>query len=153
MIPEECKTEDERKPYWGLAEKVADTIRRRNIDILLVENKTRGGDLVAEVRRLLEQGECRVILLDPEGNKVARLHAVQPMFSDGLSSPRKGPGRKRSSPKSPSSQKASLPTIPTPHPKPCRGSGSGALLLGVEADQDNLQAATFRSKPQPRYDV
>ena len=154
MIPEECKTDDERKPYWGLAEKVADTIRRRNIDILLVENKTRGGDLVAEVRRLLRGVECQLILLDPEGNKVARLHAVQPAFSDGrVFAPEKAWAETVITEVSQFPKSKFADYTDTVSQALAWLRKQGILLLGVEADQENLEAATFRSKPQPRYDV
>ena len=154
VIPSDCQTEDERKPHWGLTEWVADTIRRRNIDVVLIENKTRGEDLAQELRRLLEQGECRVIMIDPKRDKVARLHAVQAMFADGMIyAPTRAWAEMVINEVSqfPKSKYADL--VDTTSQALSWMRRSGALLLGVEADLDNLQAATFRSKPQPRYDV
>lgn len=154
VIPEDAKTDDERKPYWGLAEKVADTVRRRQIDILLIEDKTRGGDLEKELRRLLRTHDCQIILLPVVGNKVARLHAVQAMFSDGrVYAP----------------EKAWADTVITEVSQFPKGKyadytdtcsqalswmrNSGALLLGTEADAENNAASTFRSRPGLKYDV
>lgn len=154
VIPDTCKTDEERKPYWGLSEKVADTIRRRNLDFVLVENKTRGHDLMAEISRIFRNGECRVIGIDPVGDKVARLHAVQALFADGMVY-------------APDKQWADMvitEVSQAPRAKywdltDCISQQltwlrkSGMLMFGTEADSENLQARTFKGKTENRYDV
>lgn len=154
VYPPEAQTEEERKPHWGLAERVLDTIRRRQLDYVLIEDKTRGKDLAAEIRRLLRPGECSIVLVMPAGDKVARLHAVQPMFADQMIfAPVK-------------SWAEMVITEVSQAPKAkywdltdCVSMGlswlrkTGALLLGVEADADNVAANTFQSRREPRYDV
>lgn len=154
VYPEEAKTEEERKPYWGLAEKISDTIRRRNIDILLIENKTRGGDLEVEVRRLLKHYPCQIILIEVEGNKVARLYANQALFADGrIFAPERAWAETVITEVSqfPKSKYADYTDTVSQALSWLRN--SGALLLGTEADSENLARNTFRSKPRAQYDV
>lgn len=154
VIPEDAKTDDERRPYWGLAEKVADTVRRRQIDVLLIEDKTRGGDLEKELRRLLRTDECQILLIQPEGNKVARLHAVQSLFSDGrVYAPEKAWADTVITEVSqfPKSKYADYTDTCSMVLAWLRN--SGALLLGYEADTENLAANTFHSQPAPKYNV
>lgn len=152
--PDGLETDEERREYWGLSEKVADTIRRRRIDICLIENKTKGGDLEKEVRRLLRGTECQLILIEPEGNKVARAYAVQPIFAD----------RRVYSP-----ERAWAETVMTECAQFPKGKfkdyvdtvtqalswlrNSGILLLGLEADEENREASLFRSPAPPPYNV
>ena len=75
----------ERLQLRGLVHRVADTCRRRKVDALLIEAKTRGKDLADEIRRLVADGSFSVHLLDPgAADKTARLTATQAFFSDGL---------------------------------------------------------------------
>lgn len=154
QYPENAVTDEERRPYWGLAEKIADTIRRRNIDILLIENKTRGGDLEREVRRLLKSLECQILLIDPEGNKAARLYATQSVFAD-----RRVFAPERAWAETVITEVSQFPKSKfadyTDTCSMCLSwmRNNGVLLLGTEADAENLAASTFRSAPQPRYDV
>ena len=154
VIPSEAKTDEERKPHWGLAEKIADTIRRRQLDVVLIENKTRGGDLAAELRRLLRQGECQIVMIEPRGDKTARLHAVQAMFADGMVY---APNRAWA--ETVITEVAQFPRAKyvdyTDTVSQCLTwlRRSGALLLGTEADTENLARNTFRSVPKSRYDV
>lgn len=154
VIPAECKTEEERKPHWGLAEKIADTIRRRQLDIVLIEDKTRGKDLSAEIRRLLTAGECQIVMINPKGDKVARLHACQAMFADRMVY-------------APDTTWADMViTEVSQFPKSkwldltdtCSqflqwARASGILQLGTEADTDNVRRNTFVPKKAPLYDV
>lgn len=77
-------TEDERKRQWGLVERVLDVSRRRNVDVILIENKTRATDLAHELRKLLRPGEVSIQQITPQGDKVSRLSATEPLFADGL---------------------------------------------------------------------
>lgn len=154
VFPPDAETEEERRPHWGLSDKIADTVRRRQIDILLIENKTRGADLENELRRLLRGFECQIVLLEPEGNKVARLYAVQPMFADQrVYAPDKAWADTVINEVSqfPKSKFADYTDTVSQALMWLRK--QGALLLGVEADAENLAASTFRSKPEVRYDV
>lgn len=154
VIPDTCKTDEERKPYWGLSEKVADTIRRRGLDYVLIENKTRGHDLMAEISRIFRNGECRVIGIDPVGDKVARLHAVQALFADGMIY----------APDKTWAETVILEVSQAPRAKYWDFTDttsmcltwlrkSGMLMFGAEADSENLEARTFKGKSVARYDV
>ena len=154
VIPEDCKTDDERKPHWGLAEYVADTVRRRQLDVLLIENKTRGGDLEKELQRLLRNYECSIVMIEPEGNKVARLHACQPMFADGrVWAPEKAWAETIITEVSQFPKSKYADYTDTISQMIIWMRNSGALMLGVEADAENIAANTFRSQRKAAYDV
>lgn len=154
VFPPGCDTDEERKPHWGLAEKVADTIRRRELDYVIIEDKTRGKDLAAEIRRLLRVGECSVVLVNPVGDKVARLHAVQPMFADGMIfAPEKAWAEMVITEVSQFPKGKYADFTDTCSQALAWLRKSGALLLGTEADADNAERNAFRSKAKPFYDV
>lgn len=154
VIPEDCKTDEERRPHWGLAEKIADTVRRRNISVLLIEDKTRGADLAAEIRRLLRDGECLIVMINPKKDKTARLHSVQPMFADGMVY---APDRNWA--ETVISEVSQWPKSKwADHVDTCSQAlswlrNNNLLLLGTEADSDNVSKQTFRSPRKAAYDV
>lgn len=155
IIPPDCKTEEERKPHWGLAEKLADTIRRRQLDILLIEDKTRGKDLSHEITRLLNAGECQILLINPHGgDKVARLHACQAMFAD----------RMIYAPDTVWAEQVITEVSQFPKSKWADWTdtvsqalqymrNTGLLQMGVEADEDNVRRNTFVSRKPSPYDI
>jgi len=85
-----CKLNDETKDRLGkpqgLVQRILDTARRRRVDIILIENKTRGIDVVNELKRQMWGEEFRIVEFDPKkhGDKMVRAHSVQPLFSQGL---------------------------------------------------------------------
>lgn len=154
VIPEECQTDDERKPYWGLSERVADTIRRRQMDYLLIENKTRGHDLSAEIRRIFRSGECSIALVDPVGDKVARLHAVQALFADGMIyAPDKTWADTVITEVSQAPKAKYWDFTDTTTQALTWLRSNGVLQFGIEADAENLAASTFRPVARPKYDI
>lgn len=80
------------QPKWGLVEWVAETCRFRNpdgvvigtIDRLLIESKASGITAAQEIQRLYGNEGWMTQLVDPKGDKVARAHAIVPLFSNGL---------------------------------------------------------------------
>jgi predicted phage terminase large subunit-like protein len=74
--------EQRKKEAWGLIEWVADTCKRYKVQRLLIENKTRGRDVANEINRLYRRENWGVELVNPDRDKVARLHSVVPMFAD-----------------------------------------------------------------------
>lgn len=72
------------KPSWGLVEWVAYSCKRFKVDRLLIEAKASGLSVAQEMRRLHANEQWTVEEHTPEGDKVARAYAVQPMFSKGL---------------------------------------------------------------------
>jgi predicted phage terminase large subunit-like protein len=74
----------ERLELHELVERVRATCTRRKADALLIEAKASGLSVIQEVRRLTREDEYQVIGIDPKGDKVARVHAIVPMFSGGL---------------------------------------------------------------------
>lgn len=73
------------QPKWGLAEWAIHSCRRFKADILLIEAKASGMTAAQEIQRELFATESwSVKLITPKGDKVARTHAVQPVWSNGL---------------------------------------------------------------------
>lgn len=55
-------------------------------EVLLIEDKTRGHDVAAEVRRLFADATWTTILVPPQGDKVSRVIACQPFWSGDATS-------------------------------------------------------------------
>lgn len=70
--------------HWGLCEWIAHTCRRFKVHKLLVESKASGLSVVQELRRLHGGEGWDIIPKTPEGDKTARLYAVQGTFSAGM---------------------------------------------------------------------
>ena len=49
---------------------------------MLIEDKTRGHDLAAEIRRLYVHENWGVEMVEPQKDKVTRTHSIVPMFTD-----------------------------------------------------------------------
>ena len=69
-----------------LVRQVADSCRKHHVDYLLIEDKARGHDVAAEIRRLYANAPWETILLTIGGgryaaDKVQRVMAITPMFS------------------------------------------------------------------------
>jgi predicted phage terminase large subunit-like protein len=72
----------DRPTLRQLAEKTLDSCRRGGVDVLVIENRAGAEWVKQELQRLMRQGEFSIILDEPRGDKVARLHAVSPLFDD-----------------------------------------------------------------------
>lgn len=70
-----------RLPLAQLVDRVAQTCRRQGADTLLIEHKTRGRDLHDEIVRLYADAPWMTILVKVETSKIARLKAVEHLFS------------------------------------------------------------------------
>lgn len=88
-----------RLPFNELVERVMRTCRprpggREGVDALLIEDKASGQSVVQEVQRIMssprwvsEQAEATTwttIPINPEGDKVARVHSIVPLFSNKM---------------------------------------------------------------------
>jgi predicted phage terminase large subunit-like protein len=76
-----------RLAFYPLVQKVIGTCRKRQVDRLVIEAKANGISVAQEIQRLCGAEEFGVQLLDPRkagGDKVARAHAVQHLFENGL---------------------------------------------------------------------
>jgi predicted phage terminase large subunit-like protein len=72
-------------PHWGLVEWIAHSCKSWGVNTLLIESKASGLSVAQEMRRLYGQQPWQVIERTPEGgDKVARLYAVQSLFTQGL---------------------------------------------------------------------
>lgn len=69
---------------WGLVEWVAHTCRRFNVDILLVEAKANGLDVIHEMQRLYAGESWTTQAQEAPRDKVARAISVQPAFSQEI---------------------------------------------------------------------
>jgi predicted phage terminase large subunit-like protein len=74
----------DRLELRALCERLMDTCRRRQADMMLIENKASGPSVQQEMRRLMRDGEFQLRLENIKGDKSSRLHAVVPMFSGGI---------------------------------------------------------------------
>jgi predicted phage terminase large subunit-like protein len=69
---------------WGLVEHVAHTCRRFDVDMLLIEAKASGLDVIHEMERLYKNERWSVIGVPAPRDKVARALSVQPAFSQEI---------------------------------------------------------------------
>lgn len=70
-----------RLPLAQLVDRIAQTCRRQKADFLLIEHKTRGRDVHDEIVRLYQDATWMTVLVKAEISKVARLKAVEHLFS------------------------------------------------------------------------
>lgn len=61
--------------------RVTEMCRRRRVDYLVIEHKTRGRDVADEIMRQYGDATWQTVLYKPEGDKESRLRAVAPLFS------------------------------------------------------------------------
>lgn len=140
--------------HWGLAERVLDTARRRRADIILIEDKTRSVDLNNEIRDQLKPGEMTVRLEPVVGDKVTRLHATVPLFTDKMVwAPDKAWAQLLID---------EVSAVPKGRHDDLADTAAQALIylranhlvrLGTEADEEEQERARFRPMAQAPYDV
>lgn len=85
-LPGETQTAYDRRamPSWGLVEWIAYSCRKYKVDRLLIESKASGISAAQELQRLHGTEGWAIHLEQVSGDKVARAHAVQPVWSQGL---------------------------------------------------------------------
>lgn len=71
----------DRMPLAQLVERVTRTCRERKADYLLIERRTRGKDVHDEIIRLYGSAGWDTVLVEPDRSKIARLKAVEHLFS------------------------------------------------------------------------
>ncbi len=74
----------ERLGLNALVNKIAQTAKRYKVDRLIIENKASGISVGQEIRRLFGNEVFGLTLIDPKGDKVARLMAVEPLFAEKI---------------------------------------------------------------------
>jgi len=75
----------ERLELHELVSKVEKTARRMKVDKLIIENKAAGHSVAQEIRRLYNNADFAVQLVDPKAqDKLARLYSVQHLFAEGM---------------------------------------------------------------------
>lgn len=74
----------ERLTLHDLVKKIIKTARARRADCVLLEGKASGLSVYQEVTRLCQPEEFSVHAIDPIGDKVTRVHAIQPIFENGI---------------------------------------------------------------------
>ncbi len=74
----------ERLGLNALVNKLAQTAKRFKVDRLIIENKASGISVGQEIRRLFGNEVFGLTLIDPKGDKVARLMAVEPLFAEKI---------------------------------------------------------------------
>lgn len=91
VVPEGMSIDEWRSPHmkkfrmakWGLVEWVIQTCRDFGVHKLLIENSARGHDVVNEMIRLYAGEPWTMDLIPPIKSKLARVHSVAPLFSNG----------------------------------------------------------------------
>jgi hypothetical protein len=84
---DESEEEYARRCYqhWGIVERVAwSCMRFGGADVLLIEGKASGLDVMNEIRRLYTRRKWDIIQINPKTDKVARAISVQPTFAQHL---------------------------------------------------------------------
>ncbi|PWT75583.1 MAG: hypothetical protein C5B60_05170 [Chloroflexi bacterium] len=85
-----CKLNDPTRDRLGrpqgLVQRVIETARRRHADKIIIEDKTRAKDVKDEIIRQMGNEAFQIELWNTQrhGDKVARLYAAQPLFSQRL---------------------------------------------------------------------
>lgn len=74
----------DRPTLRNLCIRLLSDCRKGHVDALVIENKAGANWVKQEMQRLMRAGEFSIILDDPKGDKVARLHSVAPLFEDGV---------------------------------------------------------------------
>lgn len=72
------------RKQWGLVEWVVHTCRRMKVDKLLIEDSAKGKDVEDELRRMFATDNIPVEAIVATKDKIARAHAVVPLFSGGM---------------------------------------------------------------------
>jgi predicted phage terminase large subunit-like protein len=72
------------RPHWGLMEWVKDTCEERRANVLLIEAKGPGISAAQELRNRFGDLSFGIQLVQPKGDKIARVLACQPLFSQGV---------------------------------------------------------------------
>jgi predicted phage terminase large subunit-like protein len=72
------------RKHWGLVEWVADTCKRFNVDMLLIEAKASGIDVINEMRRLHGDAPWGLEGAQAPSDKVARALSIQPIFAQEI---------------------------------------------------------------------
>ena len=68
-----------------LVKKVITTCFEHKVDTLVIEDKTRGGDVADEIYRMIGRREIKIVLINVNGSdKVSRLEAVEPLFANNV---------------------------------------------------------------------
>jgi predicted phage terminase large subunit-like protein len=73
-----------KRDNMGLVERVAATCTRYHVQRLLIEDKTRGPDLAAELIRLYSREKWGIEKVPVARDKVSRTHSIVPLFTDGM---------------------------------------------------------------------
>jgi phage terminase large subunit-like protein len=80
------ETPDRKGNPQGLVQRIHRTATLFGVDRIIIENKTRGVDVTNELHRQFADRAYHIQMFEPgkHGDKVARLHSVQPLFSQRL---------------------------------------------------------------------
>lgn len=73
-----------RQRAWGMLEWTAFECARFKVDKLIVENKATGITLAQEIRKAYAESKWDVQLVNPRGDKLARVYSVQHIFAEGM---------------------------------------------------------------------
>jgi predicted phage terminase large subunit-like protein len=74
----------ERLDLPATVKKVIESCLRYKVDLLVIENKSRGHDVNNEIKRMLAEKPFSIAMSNPTSDKWARLVSVQNLFEEGL---------------------------------------------------------------------
>lgn len=145
---------EDRLELNGLINRVVSTCRRRKVDAVVIEGKASGKSVAQEIRRLCSEQEFMVYEVNPETDKVARLHAVVPLFSAGCVY---APDKKWAD--MVINQVSSFPKAKYDDLTDCVSMGlnylrkCGIALLPAEGERLIMEASMYQEQSEPLYDV
>lgn len=74
----------ERLGLNALVNKIAQTAKRFKVDRVVIESKASGISVSQEIRRLFGNEIFGLTLINPKGDKMARLMSIEPLFAEGI---------------------------------------------------------------------
>lgn len=85
-LPDETEAEyrTRRKKTWGMLEWTSYECQRFGVDKLLIEGKATGITLAQEIRKVYADSKWATQLINPKGDKVARVYSIQHLFAEGM---------------------------------------------------------------------
>lgn len=137
-----------------LVQATALSCQKHRVDALLIEAKASGHSAAQEIQRLYGFREWQTILINPKGDKVARVQAIVPLFANGMIyAPDREYAEKviRQSASFPKAAHDDLVDSCSMAISWLRANGTA--ITKQEFDEDEKARRRFKKKSEPLYDV
>jgi predicted phage terminase large subunit-like protein len=70
--------------FHELKEKIYTTCMKRRVDTLVIEGKASGKSVIQELYRQVTGGEFNIVEINPDGDKVSRVHSIISLLAAGI---------------------------------------------------------------------